>query len=97
MRRARFLPAAGPFRASYGYSNLMFIAAGEVIAAVSGAAPTFPIVADVDLKISKAFDMLPAEAYLPDGRAWMWRQMNACGHAVFDGKDAPEGCPPRPE
>jgi CubicO group peptidase (beta-lactamase class C family) len=36
VRRARFLPAAGPFRASYGYSNLMFIAAGEVIAAVSG-------------------------------------------------------------
>ncbi len=28
----------------------------------------FPIIADVDLKVSKAFDMLPAEAYLPDGR-----------------------------
>ncbi len=28
----------------------------------------FPIIADVDLKISKLFDMLPAEAYLPDGR-----------------------------
>jgi CubicO group peptidase (beta-lactamase class C family) len=36
VRRARFVPQAGPFRASYGYSNLMFIAAGEVIAAVSG-------------------------------------------------------------
>jgi CubicO group peptidase (beta-lactamase class C family) len=36
VRRARFLPPAGPFRASYGYSNLMFIAAGEVISAVSG-------------------------------------------------------------
>ncbi len=36
VRRARFLPQAGPFRASYGYSNLMFIAAGEVVAAVSG-------------------------------------------------------------
>ena len=33
-----------------------------------GAAPTFPIVADTDLGVSKAFDMLPAEAYLPDGR-----------------------------
>lgn len=36
VRRARYLPPAGPFRASYGYSNLMFITAGEVIRAVSG-------------------------------------------------------------
>ena len=28
----------------------------------------FPIIADSDLAVSKAFDMLPAEAYLPDGR-----------------------------
>ncbi|WP_417250255.1 peroxiredoxin [Celeribacter sp.] len=28
----------------------------------------FPIVADEDLKLSKAFGMLPADAYLPDGR-----------------------------
>ena len=28
----------------------------------------FPIIADEDLTISKALDMLPAEAYLPDGR-----------------------------
>lgn len=33
-----------------------------------GAKPDFPIAADQDLAISKAFDMLPAEAYLPDGR-----------------------------
>ncbi|MBV1895707.1 MAG: peroxiredoxin [Rhodobacteraceae bacterium] len=38
------------------------------IETVSGAAAAFPIVADVDLAVSKAFDMLPAEAYLPDGR-----------------------------
>ena len=35
---------------------------------VSGAAATFPIIADETLEVSKAFDMLPAEAYLPDGR-----------------------------
>ncbi|GAB4287688.1 MAG: peroxiredoxin [Roseovarius sp.] len=35
---------------------------------VGGAKPGFPIIADTDLKVSKAFDMLPAEAYLPDGR-----------------------------
>ncbi|MEY8882256.1 peroxiredoxin [Donghicola sp. XS_ASV15] len=34
----------------------------------SGAKATFPIIADEDLTVSKAFDMLPADAYLPDGR-----------------------------
>lgn len=34
----------------------------------SGAKPDFPIIADADLVISKQFDMLPADAYLPDGR-----------------------------
>jgi len=38
------------------------------IAAFAGAQPTFPIIADTGLEVSKAFDMLPAEAYLPDGR-----------------------------
>jgi len=34
----------------------------------SGAKASFPIIADSDLKVSKMFDMLPADAYLPDGR-----------------------------
>jgi alkyl hydroperoxide reductase subunit AhpC len=38
------------------------------IEAVAGATAGFPIVADIDLALSKAFDMLPSEAYLPDGR-----------------------------
>ena len=38
------------------------------IAVAGGAEPDFPIAADHDLAISKAFDMLPAEAYLPEGR-----------------------------
>jgi len=33
-----------------------------------GAPAGFPIIADEDLAVSKALDMLPAEAYLPDGR-----------------------------
>jgi alkyl hydroperoxide reductase subunit AhpC len=33
-----------------------------------GAPAGFPIIADDDLEVSKALDMLPAEAYLPDGR-----------------------------
>jgi alkyl hydroperoxide reductase subunit AhpC len=35
---------------------------------VGGSAAGFPIIADAGLVVSKAFDMLPAEAYLPDGR-----------------------------
>ena len=38
------------------------------IEATAGAKATFPIIADEDLAVSKALDMLPAEAYLPDGR-----------------------------
>lgn len=36
-------------------------------------------------------------AYAPDGRGWMWRQMNRCGRAKFDGDPLPPGCPPAPE
>ncbi|WP_226626841.1 peroxiredoxin [Alloyangia pacifica] len=38
------------------------------IETVAGTGAGFPIVADEDLAVSKALDMLPAEAYLPDGR-----------------------------
>jgi hypothetical protein len=35
-------------------------------------------------------------ALMDDGRAFAWHQINPCGAAVFDGKPAPEGCPPQP-
>lgn len=38
----------------------------EDIEKFGNSAPGFPIIADVGLEISKAFDMLPAEYYLPD-------------------------------
>ena len=38
------------------------------IESFGGAKATFPIIADGDLAVAKLFDMLPAEAYLPDGR-----------------------------
>ncbi|CUI74636.1 peroxiredoxin [Cognatishimia activa] len=38
------------------------------IESFGGATAGFPIIADDGLEVSKAFDMLPAEAYLPDGR-----------------------------
>ena len=34
----------------------------------AGTKAGFPIIADDDLKVAKALDMLPADAYLPDGR-----------------------------
>lgn len=40
----------------------------EDIESFAGAKAGFPIIADTDLAVAKAFDMLPAEAYLPDGR-----------------------------
>ena len=38
------------------------------IESYSTASVGFPIIADTDLAVAKAFDMLPSEAYLPDGR-----------------------------
>ena len=38
------------------------------IESYAGTKAGFPIIADEDLKVAKAFDMLPADAYLPDGR-----------------------------
>lgn len=38
------------------------------IESYAGTGAGFPIIADEGLEVSKAFDMLPAEAYLPDGR-----------------------------
>lgn len=36
LRRARYLPQVDGFREKYGYNNVMFITAGEVVGAVSG-------------------------------------------------------------
>lgn len=38
------------------------------IEAYAGTSAGFPIIADEGLAVSKAMDMLPAEAYMPDGR-----------------------------
>ena len=36
-------------------------------------------------------------AVFPDGRGYVWHQINHCGEVVFDGRPAPEGCPTPPE
>ena len=38
------------------------------IESYAGAKAGFPIIADEDLTVSKLYDMLPEDAYLPDGR-----------------------------
>jgi len=38
------------------------------IESFAGAPADFPIIDDTSLKVAKLYDMLPAEAYLPDGR-----------------------------
>ena len=38
------------------------------VKAYGGTEMSFPIIADPELKVAKLYDMLPAEAYLPDGR-----------------------------
>ena len=38
------------------------------IEAVGGVPADFPIIDDTSLKVAKLYNMLPAEAYLPDGR-----------------------------
>ena len=36
-------------------------------------------------------------AVFPDGRGYVWHQINPCGEVVFNGDPAPAGCPPVPE
>jgi len=36
-------------------------------------------------------------AVTPDGRGYVWHQLNHCGAEVFDGNPAPAGCPTPPE
>lgn len=57
----------------------------------SGVAVAFLGTKDVHYGIDRVI------AVYPDGRAYAWQQINACGAVVFDGNPAPEGCPPSPE
>jgi DNA-binding transcriptional LysR family regulator len=36
-------------------------------------------------------------AVFPDGRAFAWHQINACGKAHYERRDLPQGCPTPPE
>lgn len=45
--------------------------------------------------IHYGFDRVVAIA--PDGKGYVWHQINICGEKVFDGNPPPQGCPPPPE
>jgi len=49
----------------------------------------------VEANFQYGFDRVMA--LYPDGNAFLWHQMNACGAAHFDGRALPQGCPPAPE
>ncbi len=57
----------------------------------SGEARAFLGVKDIEYGIDRVV------AILPDGRGYVWHQINPCGEVVFDGEPPPEGCPPVPE
>ena len=79
IRRTRHLPPAGSFRAHYGYSNLMFLAAGKTVAKVSGKPwPDF-----VAKRILKPLDMNRTTTTV--------RQLEALGNFATPHKPTPDG------
>ena len=62
---------------------------GEALEA--GKARAFLSVKDIHYGIDRVV------AVFPDGHGYVWHQINPCGEVVFDGRPAPEGCPPPPQ
>ncbi|NND33372.1 MAG: serine hydrolase [Saprospiraceae bacterium] len=54
IRRIKYLPQAYPFRSGYGYSNLMYITAGELIKSVTGKSWTENVEERIFAKIGMA-------------------------------------------
>lgn len=69
----------------------------EIIAGDLAKGIALPLLAEFNTPYG--FDRIVA--YYPDGRAFEWRQINACGKASFAGDPLPDGCPkasaPEPE
>ena len=81
-------PAANPLHAPMWFACFNARSIGDALEA--GAAQAVLGQADVHYGIDRVV------ALMPDGRAFAWHQINRCGAAVFDGRPAPEGCPPPP-
>ncbi|WP_371054796.1 DUF6446 family protein [Rhodosalinus sp. K401] len=66
--------------------------AGAVGAALeNGSATAFLGVENIEYGVDRVV------AIFEDGRGVAWHRLNRCGEEVFDGKPAPEGCPPPPQ
>jgi CubicO group peptidase (beta-lactamase class C family) len=95
IRRARFLKQAGPFRSRYGYQNIMFVAAGEIVAAAGGTSwdafiktrifdplgMTRTVSTLADVKKATNVATPHAGTYAPL-QAYPWYSWDACGPAA---------------
>lgn len=61
------------------------------LALEEGEALAFLSVSNVEYGIDRVV------AVLPDGRGYVWNQINDCGEVIFDGQPAPAHCPPKPD
>jgi CubicO group peptidase (beta-lactamase class C family) len=77
--RLRFLKPATTFRSQYAYSNLMFLTAGQVVAAVSGESWDDYVRQNIFIPIGMNNTNTSTDAYRP-GADWAWP------HAKVDGK-----------
>lgn len=82
-------PAAEPLNAPGWFD--CFDAAAIGAALESGEALAFMGVENIRYGIDRVV------AVLPDGRGFVWHQINHCGEVVFDGDPPPADCPPLPE
>ena len=82
VRRARYLQPSYPFRAGYGYSNVMYITAGEVMRAVTGK-PWGDIIQE------RIFNKLGMDRSVPSGKYIEAKGNFATPHALVDGKHVP--------
>ncbi|MBQ2260304.1 MAG: histidine kinase [Loktanella sp.] len=57
----------------------------------SGAASAYLSIPNIQYGIDRVI------AFYPDGRGYIWHEINPCGEAVFNRNPAPENCPEPPE
>ncbi len=103
LTRSRHLEPASPFRASYGYSNLMFLAAGEVVVAVSGQSwsdfvrQRILVPLEMNRTVTSVRDLITKQNYATPHKtlleaskpiAWMnWDSMAAAGGIISSAED----------
>ncbi len=85
----RTYPDAVPLNAPGWFD--CFDAAALGAALESGAAVAFMGTENITYGIDRVV------AITPDGRGYIWHQINRCGSVVFDGQPVPDDCPPAPE